>query len=60
MNINGLINFKPGCPLELVVHHDDQSCDTVVVNHTYNENQIDWFRYGSALNGIAKKHKLLS
>ncbi|WP_053405690.1 aconitate hydratase [Persicobacter sp. CCB-QB2] len=47
-----LTAFAPGKPLTLKVTHEDGSIDEIVCNHTYNENQIEWFKAGSALNLI--------
>ena len=47
-----LVDFAPGKPLTLVLKHADGSQDTILVNHTYNDQQIGWFRAGSALNLI--------
>ncbi len=47
-----LVDFAPGKPLTLVLKHADGSQDTVRANHTYNDQQIGWFRAGSALNLI--------
>jgi aconitate hydratase len=55
IDINGLINFTPGQPLELVLHHADGSSDTIVANHSYNEQQIEWFKAGAALNIIRQQ-----
>ena len=44
--------FAPGKPIQLLVRHSDQSSHTIVCNHTYNQQQIDWFKAGSALNLI--------
>jgi aconitate hydratase len=54
IDINGLTDFQPGKPLSITLHHADGSTDAFDVNHTYNENQIDWFKAGSALNQIKK------
>ena len=51
-DVLGLKEFAPGKPLTVVIHHKDGSQDTITVNHTYNENQIEWFKAGSALNLI--------
>ena len=51
-DVLGLKEFAPGKPLTVVIHHKDGSEDTITVNHTYNENQIEWFKAGSALNLI--------
>lgn len=54
LDIIGLTKFAPEKPLELVLHHIDGSTDTITVNHTYNANQIEWFKAGSALNAMNK------
>jgi aconitate hydratase len=50
-----LADFAPGKPLTLEIAHADGTTDTISVNHTYNAQQIAWFRAGSALNLI--KHE---
>jgi len=55
IDINGLTTFAPGKSLEVVFHHADGTSHTVVVNHTYNQGQIEWFKAGSALNLIKVK-----
>lgn len=52
LTIKGLESFKPGVPLELVMNHADGSVETVTINHSYNDQQIEWFKAGSALNLI--------
>ena len=51
-NFVDLADFSAGKPLTLEVVHADGSKDNVLLNHTYNEQQIEWFRAGSALNLI--------
>ncbi|UZD24026.1 aconitate hydratase [Algoriphagus halophytocola] len=55
IDILGLTDFAPGKQLQVVLNHADGSYDTIQVNHTYNEGQIDWFKAGSALNLIKAK-----
>ncbi len=55
-NFIDLVEFAPGKPLTVEVVHADGSKDTIVVNHTYNEQQIDWFKAGSALNLIRQQN----
>src|SRR5688500_13077938 len=45
-----LTEFTPERPLTLVLHHNDGTQESIFVNHTYNKNQIEWFKAGSALN----------
>ncbi|TGK01760.1 aconitate hydratase [Leptospira langatensis] len=55
IDILGLTNFKEGAPLTLVLHHKNGSKEEFKVNHTYNAQQIEWFKAGSALNLIGGK-----
>ncbi|MBC7934027.1 MAG: aconitate hydratase [Rhizobacter sp.] len=55
IDIGGLTQFAPGKPLVLTLHHKDDSTDVVVANHTYNEQQIEWFKAGAALNIIRRE-----
>ncbi len=52
VDIVGLTEFAPGKPLTLVFNHADGTKDEISVNHTYNEQQIEWFKAGAALNII--------
>ena len=56
-DITGITDFQPGTPLTLIVHHSDSSTDVVMVNQSYNQNQIEWFKSGSALNNLAESEK---
>ena len=51
-----LNEFSPGKQLTVRVNHLDGSSHKILANHTYNENQIKWFRAGSALN-LIKRHQ---
>ena len=52
-----LDQFAPDKPLTIKVRHSDGSEDTIIANHTYNANQIEWFKAGSALNLIKQNNK---
>jgi aconitate hydratase len=52
VDINGLTQFAPGQPLTVVLHHLNGESEQILVNHTYNESQIEWFKAGGALNVI--------
>jgi len=56
-DVIGLKELAPEKPLEIRLHHSDGSMDTILANHTLNENQIGWFRAGSALNLIKQQNK---
>ena len=52
VDIIGLTEFSPGQPLTIVLHNADGTQDSILVNHTYNAQQIEWFKAGGALNII--------
>ena len=52
IDILGLTSFAPGVPLTLVMHHADGSSEEIKVNQSYNQQQIEWFKAGGALNII--------
>jgi len=49
-DLNGLTTFAPGQPLVLKIRHANDSSEEILLNHSYSEHQIHWFRDGSALN----------
>ena len=55
-NFLDLDQFAPDKPLTIEVVHADGSKDEIKVNHTYNANQIEWYKEGSALNLIKKQN----
>ena len=46
----GLDSFAPGKPLTLTLHHSNGTQEQISLNHSYGDQQIRWFRAGSALN----------
>jgi aconitate hydratase len=54
LDVVGLTTFAEGVPLTVVLHHKDGSQESITVNHTYNEQQIEWFKAGGALNVIRR------
>ncbi|XP_039290178.1 aconitate hydratase, mitochondrial-like [Nilaparvata lugens] len=50
ISIVGLKAFAPGKPLDCVITHENGSQETIKLNHSFNEQQIEWFKAGSALN----------
>ena len=51
-DITGLADFAPGKQLAVVLHHADGSSYRFAVDHTLTDEQISWFKAGSALNKI--------
>lgn len=54
ISIKGLKDFAPNKELIVTLKHSDGKTDTFKVNHTYNMQQIEWFKAGSALNNLQK------
>jgi aconitate hydratase len=57
IDFTDLTDFAPGKPLTLVLNHSDGSKETILTNHTYNAQQIEWFKAGGALNIIRAQQK---
>ncbi|WP_432713923.1 aconitate hydratase [Pedobacter sp.] len=55
IDIVGLTTFTPDVPLTVVLNHNDGTVDEIKVNHSYNAQQIDWFKAGGALNIIRQQ-----
>jgi len=55
IDIEGLLAFAPGKTLQVVLNHKDGSSETIQANHSYNAQQIHWFKEGGALNVIRKE-----
>ena len=55
IDILGLTDFVPGKGLAVVLHHKDGSSDIISATHTYNQQQIEWFKAGGALNIIRRR-----
>lgn len=50
LSLVGLASLAPGKPVECRLRHADGSTETIMLNHSMNEQQIEWFKAGSALN----------
>ncbi|XP_067830739.1 aconitate hydratase, mitochondrial [Heptranchias perlo] len=57
VSIIGLKEFAPGKPLKCTLKHKDGSQETILLNHSFNEGQIQWFEAGSALNKMKQMQK---
>ena len=54
INVKGLTEFAPGKNLTVELLHADGTKDVFEAAHTYNEQQVSWFKAGSALNAMKK------
>jgi aconitate hydratase len=57
IHFTNLTDFAPGKQLTLELVHASGHKDVIAVNHTYNQQQIEWFKAGSALNLIKLQNK---
>jgi aconitate hydratase len=55
--LTGLKEFAPEKPFKLIIKHKDGTTDEIMLNHSFNAGQIEWFKAGGALNLIAAKQK---
>ncbi len=50
ISIHGLKELTPGKPLRVTLHHANGQDETILCRHSYNPEQIEWFKAGAALN----------
>lgn len=50
ISLTGLTTFSSGKPLTITLRHQDGMVESFPVAHSYNQQQIEWFKAGSALN----------
>ncbi len=57
ISINSLSDISPGKSVDCTVEHVDKTSEKIILNHSYNYLQIEWFRAGSAMNFLRKNQK---
>ena len=57
VDIRGVTSLTPGQPLEVVLAHKDGTSESFQVSHTLSQEQIEWFKAGSALNHVARQQR---
>jgi aconitate hydratase len=55
ITLANLRDLAPGIPVSAILHHDDDTVDRIDLQHTLNQEQIAWFRAGSALNLLRRR-----
>jgi aconitate hydratase len=55
ISIVGLADLTPGKQLTAVITHADGTEDSILLNHSLNTEQVEWFKAGSALNVLRTK-----
>jgi len=56
ISIVGLANLEQEKPVKCIIHHEDSN-EEILLNHSYNKSQIEWFRSGAALNVLRTRVK---
>ena len=54
ISINSLGDISPGKSVDCTIEHADKTSEKIILNHSYNDLQIEWFRAGSAMNFLRK------
>ena len=52
ISVTGLNGLAPGKPVQVTIHKGDGQSLTIQANHSMTEQQIAWFKAGSALNAL--------
>jgi aconitate hydratase len=55
LSLVGLADLEPGRELSAILHHADGSEERIQLRHSLNDEQVEWFKAGSALNLLRKK-----
>jgi aconitate hydratase len=55
ISIINLKDLKPKSPVDCILYHKDGTIETISLQHSYNESQLEWFYAGSALNVLKSK-----
>ena len=55
ISLVNLDEFEPQKPIKCVITHNDGNKEEILLNHSYNKSQIEWFKAGSALNVLRNK-----
>jgi aconitate hydratase len=52
VSLDDIADFTPGRDVNATIHHKAGDSESIVLNHTYNDEQIHWYKAGSALNAL--------
>ena len=57
ISINQLNEISTGKPMECNILHANETSEKIILNHSFNDSQTEWFRAGSAMNVLRKKQQ---
>ena len=55
ISLVNLNNLQPGKQVKCIITHNDENKEEIMLNHSYNQAQIEWFKAGSALNVLRNR-----
>ena len=55
ISLINLDDLEPQKQVTCIITHNDGNKEEILLNHSYNESQIQWFKHGSALNVLRNK-----
>ena len=57
INLVELNTIAPQQPVKCIITHSNGNKEEIMLNHSYNQSQIEWFKAGSALNVLRNKQQ---
>jgi len=55
ISLISLNELEPGKQVTCIITHNNETKEQILLNHSYNKLQIEWFKHGSALNVLRNK-----
>jgi aconitate hydratase len=55
ISLISLNELEPGKQVTCIITHNNETKEQILLNHSYNKSQIEWFKHGSALNVLRSK-----
>ena len=55
ISLKNLNELEPQKQVKCIISHTDGNKEEILLNHSYNKSQIEWFKSGSALNVLRNK-----
>ena len=55
ISLTNLNELEPQKQVKCIISHNDGNKEEILLNHSYNKSQIEWFKSGSALNVLRNK-----
>jgi len=56
ISLVGLNEIAPQKPVKCILSHSNGTDEEILLSHSYNQSQLEWFKAGSALNVLRNKN----